>query len=85
MTVGLVLAVPMLLSAGGARARPEAAASVVRSQFDREHQRSLFVNETPTASNPKVMGRLAVRGRLAVGGWIATLVMGLVALGFFLI
>jgi Natural resistance-associated macrophage protein len=37
------------------------------------------------ATNPKVMGRLAVRGRLAVGGWIATLVMGLVALGFFLI
>lgn len=26
-------------------------ASVVRSQFDREYQRSLFVDETPTASN----------------------------------
>jgi NRAMP (natural resistance-associated macrophage protein)-like metal ion transporter len=37
------------------------------------------------ATNPKVMGRLAVRGGLAVGGWIATLVMALVAVGFFLI
>jgi NRAMP (natural resistance-associated macrophage protein)-like metal ion transporter len=37
------------------------------------------------ATNRKVMGPLAVRGRLAVGGWIATFVMGLVALGFFLI
>jgi NRAMP (natural resistance-associated macrophage protein)-like metal ion transporter len=37
------------------------------------------------ATNRKVMGRLAVRGGLAAGGWIATLVMGLVALGFFLI
>jgi NRAMP (natural resistance-associated macrophage protein)-like metal ion transporter len=37
------------------------------------------------ATNPKVMGRLVVRGGLAVGGWIATLVMGLVAVGFFLI
>jgi NRAMP (natural resistance-associated macrophage protein)-like metal ion transporter len=37
------------------------------------------------ATNPKVMGQLAVRGGLAVGGWIATLVMWLVAVGFFLI
>jgi hypothetical protein len=36
---------------GGARVRPEAVASVVRSLFDREYQRSLFVDETPTASN----------------------------------
>jgi NRAMP (natural resistance-associated macrophage protein)-like metal ion transporter len=37
------------------------------------------------ATSPRVMGRLAVRGRLAIGGWIATFVMAIVAATFFLI
>ena len=37
------------------------------------------------ATNRAVMGKLRVSGRLAVGGWLATAVMGIVAVGFFLI
>jgi len=37
------------------------------------------------AGNPKVMGKFAVRGGLAVGGWISTVVMALVALVFLLV
>jgi len=37
------------------------------------------------ATNRAVMGKLRVSGRLAAGGWLATAVMGIVAVGFFLI
>ncbi len=37
------------------------------------------------ATNRAVMGKLRVSGKLAVGGWLATAVMGIVAAGFFLI
>jgi NRAMP (natural resistance-associated macrophage protein)-like metal ion transporter len=37
------------------------------------------------STNPAIMGKLAVSGRLAAGGWLATVVMGVVAIGFFLI
>ncbi|MGB5076331.1 MAG: divalent metal cation transporter [Sphingorhabdus sp.] len=37
------------------------------------------------STNRRVMGKLAVSGRLAIGGWVATAVMGIVAIGFFLI
>jgi NRAMP (natural resistance-associated macrophage protein)-like metal ion transporter len=37
------------------------------------------------STNRSVMGKLAVSGRLAIGGWIATIVMGVVAIGFFVI
>jgi NRAMP (natural resistance-associated macrophage protein)-like metal ion transporter len=37
------------------------------------------------STNKQVMGKLAVSGRLAFGGWLATGVMGVVAIGFFLI
>ena len=37
------------------------------------------------ATNRAVMGKLRVSGRLATGGWLATAVMGIVAVGFFLI
>ena len=37
------------------------------------------------ATNRAVMGKLRVSGKLSVGGWLATAVMGIVAAGFFLI
>jgi NRAMP (natural resistance-associated macrophage protein)-like metal ion transporter len=37
------------------------------------------------STNRAVMGKLAVSGRLAIGGWVATIVMGVVAIGFFVI
>ncbi|MFN5631235.1 MAG: NRAMP family divalent metal transporter [Sphingomonadales bacterium] len=37
------------------------------------------------ATNRAVMGKLRVSGKLAAGGWLATAVMGIVAVGFFLI
>lgn len=37
------------------------------------------------STNPAVMGKLAISNRLAIGGWLATIVMGIVAIGFFLI
>jgi NRAMP (natural resistance-associated macrophage protein)-like metal ion transporter len=37
------------------------------------------------STNRQVMGKLAVSGRLAIGGWVATIVMGVVAIGFFVI
>ncbi len=37
------------------------------------------------STNRQVMGKLVVTGRLAAGGWLATVVMGVVAIGFFLI
>jgi NRAMP (natural resistance-associated macrophage protein)-like metal ion transporter len=37
------------------------------------------------ASNKRVMGGLAISRRLALGGWIATIVMGVVTLAFFLV
>jgi hypothetical protein len=48
VTLGLALAVPMLLSAGVAQ---EQGLKRWRTSFDREYQRSLSVDETPTASN----------------------------------
>jgi Mn2+/Fe2+ NRAMP family transporter len=37
------------------------------------------------STNSKAMGKLMVSGRLAFGGWLATGVMGIVAIGFFVI
>lgn len=37
------------------------------------------------AMNKRIMGRLAVRGKLAFGGWLATAIMALVSIGFFVI
>lgn len=37
------------------------------------------------ATNRAAMGKLRVSGKLAAGGWLATAVMGIVAVGFFLI
>jgi Mn2+/Fe2+ NRAMP family transporter len=37
------------------------------------------------AMNHRIMGRLAVKGRLAFGGWLATVVMGGVTLIFFVV
>ena len=37
------------------------------------------------AMNPRIMGRLAVRGWLAFGGWVATAVMGAVTILFFVL
>jgi Mn2+/Fe2+ NRAMP family transporter len=33
------------------------------------------------AANPKVMGRLVLPGSLRIGGWLATVIMGLAAVG----
>jgi NRAMP (natural resistance-associated macrophage protein)-like metal ion transporter len=37
------------------------------------------------STNKAVMGKLAVSGRLAAGGWLATAVMGVVAIAFFVV
>lgn len=37
------------------------------------------------STNRSIMGKLVISGRLAFGGWFATAVMGVVAVGFFLI
>ncbi len=37
------------------------------------------------STNSKIVGKLAVSGRLAICGWLATGMMGVVAIGFFVI
>ena len=37
------------------------------------------------ATNPRVMGRLTLPRPMVLGGWLATLVMALVTVGFFVV